>query len=67
MYIAIALALILIFLLIRKPKVFFLILFISLLLIGILYLISALSTTGALHKQRLIQQEGQVFNERDLH
>lgn len=64
-YIAIALAIILMLLLLRKPKIFFLILFISLLLIGVLYLISVLSTTGISHKQKLIQQEEKVFNEKD--
>ncbi len=66
MYIAIALMMILVLLLIRKPKIFFLIVFISLLLTGVLYLISTLSTTGASHKQRLIQQEEKVFNKNGL-
>ena len=53
--ITIPLACILLFLLFRKLKLFLIILFIVLLLIGILYIISDVTTTGIFHKQKLIQ------------
>jgi hypothetical protein len=55
--IAIAVAILLIFLLWRKPKLFFLILFIALLLSGVLYLILDVSSTGVHQKGKLIQKE----------
>jgi hypothetical protein len=54
--ITIAVAIILIFLLFRKTKLFFLILFIVLLLTGILYLVSTLSSSGLSHKEKMIQK-----------
>ncbi|OHE55743.1 MAG: hypothetical protein A2Z47_13825 [Thermodesulfovibrio sp. RBG_19FT_COMBO_42_12] len=55
--IAIVVAILLIFLLWRKPKLFFLVLFIVLLLTGVLYMISDMSSTGVYHKQKLLQKE----------
>jgi hypothetical protein len=55
--VTIAIAIILIFLLWRKPKLFFLILFIALLLSGVLYLILDVSSTGIYQKEQLIQKE----------
>jgi multisubunit Na+/H+ antiporter MnhC subunit len=66
-YIGVAIIIVLGILLIRKPRVFLLILFISLILTGVLYLISTLSITGASHKQRLIHEEEQLLNKDDLH
>lgn len=66
MYIAIALIIVSGLLLLRKPKIFFTILFIALLLTGVLYLISTLSTTGAYQKQKLINQEERLID-RELH
>lgn len=66
-YIGIAIMTILGILLIRKPKVFLLIIFISLILTGVLYLISTLSITAASHKQRLIQGEKRLFNKNNIH
>jgi len=65
MYIAVALVMILGLLLFRKPKIFFTIFFIALLITGVLYLISTLSSTGASQKQKLIKQEEQLY--RDFH
>jgi multisubunit Na+/H+ antiporter MnhC subunit len=62
MYIAIVLIIIFGLLLLRKPRIFFTILFIALFLTGVLYLISALSTTGASQKQKLLNQEEQLLN-----
>ncbi len=55
--IATAVAILLIFLLWRKPKLFFLILLIVLLLSGVLYMILDVSYTGVYHKEKLIQKE----------
>lgn len=54
--IAIAVAILLIFFILRKPKLFFLILFIALLLYGVLYLILDVSSTGVYQKEKLIQK-----------
>ncbi|MBM4137636.1 MAG: hypothetical protein FJ241_12535 [Nitrospira sp.] len=56
-YIAILVGALLIFLLFRKPKLFLAICLLALLLTGVLYLISSLSSTGTHQKQRLIQKE----------
>jgi len=53
---AIALAIILLILLFRKPKVFLTISAIVLLLLGILYLISNVSSTGITYKEKLISK-----------
>ena len=55
--IATAVAILLIFLLWRKPKLFFIILLIALLLSGVLYMILDVSSTGVYHKENLIQKE----------
>jgi hypothetical protein len=55
--ITIAIAIILIFLLFRKTKLFFVILFIVLLLVGVLYLVSNLSTSGVSRKERLLKKQ----------
>jgi hypothetical protein len=55
--ITIAIAIILTFLLLRKTKLFFLILFIVLLLTGILYLVSTLSSSGLYRKERMLKKE----------
>jgi hypothetical protein len=62
MYIAIALIIVSILLLLRKPRIFFTILFIALFLTGVLYLISTLSTTGASQKQKLLNQEERLLD-----
>lgn len=53
---AVAFAIVLLFLLFRRPKVFFTISAIVLLLLGILYLISNLSSTGVTYKEKLISK-----------
>ncbi len=55
-YLAIAAALLLIFLAWKQTKFFFTIFFIALILIGILYLITSISDTGVSHKKRMIQE-----------
>ncbi len=55
--IATAVAMLLIFLLWRKPKLFFLVLLIALLLSGVLYMILDVSYTGVYHKENLIHKE----------
>jgi len=55
--IAIAVGIIIVFLLWRKPKLFFLTLLISLLLAGVLYLIMDISTTGVSQKEKLLHKE----------
>jgi hypothetical protein len=52
--IVIAMTFILIILLFRKPKLFFMIFFIALLLGSVLYVISDVSSTGVTKKQELI-------------
>jgi hypothetical protein len=56
--ITIAFVCVLLFLLYWKPRLFLTILFISLLLVGILYMISDVTSTGLTHKQKLIQEKG---------
>lgn len=60
-YIAIALAAVFILLLIRKPKVFFAVICLAALLVGALYLISTLSSTGVSQKEKLLQKEEQLY------
>jgi hypothetical protein len=55
--ITIAFACVLLFLLYWKPRVFLIILCIVLLLAGILYIISDVTSTGVPQKQKLIQEE----------
>jgi len=57
---AVAFAIVLLFLLFRKPKVFLTISAIVLLLLGILYLISDISSTGVTHKEKLISKSVDV-------
>lgn len=59
-YIAIALAILSGLLLFRKPKPFFIAFFISLILTGVLYLMSILSTRGAYEEQKYIYEEKQL-------
>lgn len=54
--IAIAITLLLVFLLFRKPKLFFTVFFIALLLLGVLYLVSSLSSLGLSHKKELFNK-----------
>ncbi len=56
LFIAIVSAVLLVFLLYRKPKLFFTIFFIVLLLAGVFYLISNLSSTGVSQKEKLLQK-----------
>jgi hypothetical protein len=62
-YVAIALGVIFCLLLFRKPRVFFSIIFITMFLTGVLYLISTLSTTGAFQQQRIVQEEKQLYKD----
>jgi len=55
--IAIAVGILLIFLLYRKPKLLFTIFFISLLLAGVFYLISNVSSVGVSHKEKMIDKK----------
>jgi hypothetical protein len=55
--ITIAFAGVLLFLLYWKPRLFIIIVFVTLLLLGIFYIISEVSSTGLSHKQKLIQGE----------
>ena len=55
--ITIAFACVLLFLLYWKPRLFLIMLFIILLLVGILYIISDVTSVGGPHKQKLIQGE----------
>ena len=55
--IAVIVALVLIFLLYRKPKLFFLIFIILVVLAGVLYVILDVSSTGVSQKERLIDRE----------
>jgi len=55
--ITIALACVLLFLLYWKPRVFLIILCIVLLLAGILYIISDVTSTGVPQKQKLYQEQ----------
>jgi hypothetical protein len=56
--ITIALVCLLLFLLYWKPRLFLTIFFIVLLLVGILYLISDVTSTGLTHKQKMLQDKG---------
>ncbi|MGA1869816.1 MAG: hypothetical protein ACMUJM_14875 [bacterium] len=55
--ITIAVSIVLVFLLFRKPKLFFSLLFLGLLLVGMLYLVLDISSTGKSHKNKLIHQD----------
>ncbi len=55
--ITIPLVCILLFLLYRKPRLFLIILSIVLLLVGLLYLISDVTSTGLPHKQKMLQEQ----------
>ncbi len=54
--IAIAAALLLVYLVFRKPKFFLTVFFIALLLAGLLYLVEGLSSIGVSHKKSLINE-----------
>jgi hypothetical protein len=56
-HIAISLAGVVGFLFLRKPKLFFTVFFIALILTGVLYLISTLTITGAYQEYKLIHKE----------
>jgi apolipoprotein N-acyltransferase len=55
--IAIILALGLLYFLYRKPKLFFILLFLGLFLAGLYYMVTSLGGSGSAQKKRLIQQE----------
>jgi hypothetical protein len=55
--IAIILALGLLYFLYRKPKLFFILLFLGLFLAGLYYMITSMGGSGAEQKKRMIQQE----------
>jgi len=57
---ALAFAIVLLFLLFRKPKVFLTVSAIVLLLLGILYLISNIASTGVTYKEKLISKSVDV-------
>ena len=52
----------LLFLIVRKPKLFFSLLFLGLLLAGLFYLIMSVSGSGSQQKKRLIDEEGKQFD-----
>ncbi len=54
----IALVCMLLFLLYWKPKLFFAILFLILLLIGIFYVITDVTSSGLSHKKKLLNEKG---------
>ena len=54
--IAIAIALVLLYLLLKKFRLFLFLLFLSLILAGIFYLISNLTSTGTSYKTKIINQ-----------
>jgi len=60
-YIVIVLAGVTCLLLFRKPKLFLIVFFISLILTGVLYLISTLSTKGVYEEQKYIYEEKQLY------
>jgi len=62
-HIAIALAGVVCFLFLRKPKLFFTVFFITLILTGVLYLISNLTITGAYQEYKLLHKEKQLHRE----
>lgn len=55
--IAIILALGLLYFVYRKPKLFFLLLFLGLFLYGLFYMITSMGGSGAAQKKKIIQQE----------
>lgn len=55
--IAIVVALGLLFFLYRKPKLFFVLLFLGLFLAGVLYMITSIGGSGSKEKERLIHEE----------
>jgi hypothetical protein len=55
--IAIVLALGFLYFLYRKPKLFFLLLFLGLFLYGLFYMITSMGGSGAAQKKKIIQQE----------
>ena len=55
--IAIVLALGLLFFIYRKPKLFFVLLFLGLFLAGLFYMITSIAGPGSQQKRRLIQEE----------
>ena len=55
--IAIILALGLLYFMYRKPKLFFILLFLGLFLAGLYYMVTSLGGSGSAQKKRLIQQE----------
>ena len=55
--IAIVLALGLLYFLYRKPKLFFILLFLGLFLYGLYYMVTSMGGSGAAQKKRIIQQE----------
>jgi high-affinity Fe2+/Pb2+ permease len=54
---SLAIVFLLTLLLYRKPKLFLIILFIVLILVGVLYLISGITSTGVYQKEKLINKE----------
>ncbi|MEF9426030.1 MAG: hypothetical protein L0956_02225 [Candidatus Mariimomonas ferrooxydans] len=60
LYISIAVAVLLLFLLFKKPKLFFTIFILALLMAGVFYVISTVSSTGVSHKQKMIEK-GPLF------
>ncbi len=55
--IAIVLALGLLYFLYRKPKLFFVLLFLGLFLYGLFYMITSMGGSGSAQKKKLLQQE----------
>jgi hypothetical protein len=55
--IALAVALLLTYMLIRKTKLFFLLFFIAIFLVGVFYMISSVSSTGVSHKKKMIDTQ----------
>lgn len=55
--IAIILSLGLLYFLYRKPKLFFILLFLGLFLAGLYYMVTSMGGSGSAQKKRLIQQE----------
>ena len=55
--IAIILALGLLYFLYRKPKLFFILLFLGLFLAGLYYMVTSMGGSGSAQKKRMIQQE----------
>ena len=55
-FVAAVAAILLLYLLIRKTKFFLTVFFIIMFLVGLLYMISNLSTTGTAHKKSMIRE-----------